>query len=70
MTSMMRTLTINGEARATEAATISEFLASISLPSQMVVVEYNGEIVSRDRYAEQPLHEGDTLEIVQMMAGG
>ena len=70
MTAVTRTLTINGETRATEAATIFEFLTSISLPSQMVVVEHNGEIVPRDRYAEQPLHEGDTLEVVQMMAGG
>lgn len=64
------TLTINGEARVTEAATISEFLASIHLPSQMVVVEHNGEIVPRDRYGEQALSENDTLEVVQMMAGG
>ena len=64
------TLTINGEARATEAATISEFLTSISLPSQMVVVEHNGEIVPREHYSKQPLRDGDTLEVVQMMAGG
>ena len=64
------TLTINGEARVTEAATISEFLASISLPSRMVVVEHNGEIVPRERYGEQPLCDGDMLEVVQMMAGG
>ena len=36
----------------------------------MVVVERNGEIVARDRLAETPVQEGDTLEIVQMMAGG
>ncbi len=64
------TLTINGEARATEATTISEFLASISLPSRMVVVEHNGEIVPREHYGEQALCDGDTLEVVQMMAGG
>ncbi len=63
-------LTINGETRVTEAATVSDFLASISLPSQLVVVEHNGEIVQRDRYGEQPLRDGDTLEVVQMMAGG
>lgn len=64
------TLTINGEFRVTEATTVAEFLASIRLPSQMVVVEQNGKIVMRDRYSEQPLRDGDTLEIVQMMAGG
>lgn len=64
------TLTINGETRATEARTVSEFLASISLPSRLVVVEHNGKIVPRDRYGEQPLRDGDILEVVQMMAGG
>ena len=64
------TLTINGEARATEATTVSELLASVSLPSRMVVVEHNGEIVPRDRHDQQPLRDGDTLEVVQMMAGG
>jgi sulfur carrier protein len=64
------TLTINGETRTIEAATVSEFLDSIRLPSQLVVVEHNGEIVPRDCYSSQPLRDGDTLEIVQMMAGG
>lgn len=64
------TLTINGEVRATDAATVSEFLASINLQSRLVVVEHNGEIVPRDRYGEHPLRDGDTLEVVQMMAGG
>ncbi len=64
------TLTINGEPRATEAATVAEFLASIGVPTPLVVVEHNGVIVPRDRYGEQPLRDGDTLEVVQMMAGG
>lgn len=63
-------LTVNGEARETVAATVAEFLASRSLQARMVVVEHNGEIVPRDRYAETALHDNDTLEIVQMMAGG
>jgi len=35
-----------------------------------VVVEYNYEIVPRERYGEITLRDGDTLEIVQMTAGG
>jgi len=34
------------------------------------VVEYNYEIVPRDRYGEITLRDGDALEIVQMTAGG
>jgi len=64
------TLTINGDTRQTEAVTVLEFLMSINLPSQMVVVEHNGEIVPRDRFSERCLKEADVLEIVQMMAGG
>jgi len=65
------TLTVNGEPRdAEDAVTIERYLESLALKSQMVVVEHNGEIVARDRYADTVLAAGDTLEIVQMMAGG
>ncbi len=64
-------LIINGEARdVAEGAALAEFLASVSLPSRMVVVERNGEIVPREQYDETQLAAGDVLEIVQMMAGG
>ena len=57
-------------AQSADAATLAEFLTSLDLRSQMVVVERNGEIVPRGQYAETPLTDGDVLEIVQMMAGG
>ena len=64
-------MTINGEARdVPDGATLGQFLASINLPSRLVVVERNGEIVARDQYEQTALHAGDVLEIVQMMAGG
>jgi len=64
-------LIVNGEVReAAENLTLGAFLASCSLPSQMVVVERNGEIVARAKYDRTPLKHGDILEIVQMMAGG
>jgi thiamine biosynthesis protein ThiS len=64
-------LTINGDPYTLdEPVTIAAFLTLRGLASRMVVVERNREIVPRDRYADTLLHAGDTLEIVQMMAGG
>ncbi len=64
-------LIINGEAREVDGVgTLGELLASRNLPSRLVVVEQNGEIVPREKYDETPLTDGDVLEIVQMMAGG
>jgi thiamine biosynthesis protein ThiS len=64
------TVTVNGEPRETDARTVAEFLESRGLHARMVVVEQNGEIVPRDGYSSAGLQPGDTLEIVQMMAGG
>jgi len=67
----MITLTVNGKPITLDRVmTIAEFLSSRNLKDRMVVVEYNGEIVLRDRYPEVTLNEGDVLEVVQMMAGG
>jgi len=64
-------VTINGDRRQVEPGqTLAQFLSGLRLEPRMVVVERNGAIVARDRLGETPLMAGDTLEIVQMMAGG
>ena len=64
-------LIVNGEERQVEnTLTLGKFLALCALPSKMVVVERNGEIVPREKHGEISLTDGDVLEIVQMMAGG
>ena len=64
-------LIVNGEERQVEdTPTLGEFLALCALPSKMVVVERNGEIVPREKYDVTMLANDDVLEIVQMMAGG
>lgn len=64
-------LIVNGEERQVEdTPTLGEFLALCVLPSKMVVVERNGEIVPREKYDVTMLANNDVLEIVQMMAGG
>ena len=63
--------TVNGEARSIERpATISEFLTTRGIDERIVVVEYNGVILSRSQFAETRIGQSDNLEIVQMMAGG
>ncbi len=62
---------INGKERdLPEAITLLQLLQERGLDPRMVVVEHNAQIVPRERYGEIVLREGDTLEIVQMVAGG
>lgn len=64
-------VTVNGETRSLKMPiSISEFLDLYALNARMVVVEHNRVIVPRERYDEVVLHDGDEIEIVQMMAGG
>jgi len=64
------TLTINGEARRTSAATIAQLVGELELKPEKVAVERNGEIVPRSTLAEAALADGDVLEIVHFVGGG
>jgi sulfur carrier protein len=37
---------------------------------QLVVVEFNGEILPRARWADQPVREADAVEVVTIVGGG
>ncbi len=64
-------LTVNGKPREIAVATtLLGYLENIGIDPRIVAVEYNGDIVKRDRYGETQLGEGDTLEIVRMVGGG
>lgn len=64
-------LTINGEERTIDSAsTLSNLLAQLGLKSDRVAVELNRELVSRDRWQQTQLADGDKLEIVHFVGGG
>jgi thiamine biosynthesis protein ThiS len=65
-------LTVNGERREIPpGSTLADLLRSLSLDPRMVVVEHNRVILrDRARFAEVPLGEGDTLELVHFVGGG
>ena len=47
-----------------------EFLVANKIEPRLIVIEYNGEIIKRERWDEVALKAGDKLEIVHMVAGG
>ncbi len=66
----VRTLTLNGEARATVAGDLAALVAELGLEPRKVAIERNLEIVPRSLYAQTPLADGDRIEIVHFIGGG
>jgi sulfur carrier protein len=42
----------------------------LGMNPQLVVVEYNGEILGRSHWSTTELQAGDTLEVVTIVGGG
>ena len=62
---------VNGKDCPCEAKmTVRSLLESLGHDPQRVAVEKNGQIVPRARFADEPLCDTDTLEIVQFVGGG
>ena len=62
---------VNGEAnRIGTGATLFDLIEQLQLTPQRIAVEYNLEIVSRPRWSETRLRDGDKLEIVHFVGGG
>lgn len=49
---------------------LTQFLESVDLIPQQVVVEYNGNALSPHEFQETVLNDGDRLEIIHIVAGG
>ena len=65
------TITVNGELRPCAAGlNLCEVLETLGYRPQLVVVEFNGEILARSRWSEQPVVESDQLEVVTIVGGG
>ena len=63
-------LIINGTERNIEAQDVAQLIEVLAMKGDRVAVELNGEIVSRARWAESTLNDGDKLEIVHFVGGG
>ncbi len=62
---------LNGEMREIpEGLTVAGLLAHLGVKAQRVAVEVNENVVTKDRYAEQRIGPGDSVEIVAFVGGG
>ena len=63
-------LVINGNAGEYASTTVDALVQELGMKSDRVAVELNHEIVPRAQWPQQPLHEGDKLEVVHFVGGG
>lgn len=64
-------LVINGSPRSfAQVHNISQLLAELELAGKRLAVEHNGEIVTRSRFNDVMLIDGDRLEIITAVGGG
>lgn len=64
------TITLNGETRQLDAATVSDLVDRLGLTGQAVAVEVNRQVVPRKQHAATPLNPGDAVEVVTLVGGG
>ena len=67
-------LTVNGEARTLDPqprpAGLMPVIEALGHHPKLVVVEFNGLILTPDRWADQAVRDGDSVEIVTIVGGG
>jgi len=65
-------LTVNGEQRnlKEDLTQLDQVVEALGHHPRLVVVEFNGLILTPDLWAEQQVKDGDSLEIVTIVGGG
>lgn len=63
-------LAVNGQAKKTQAATVSALLEELGLAGQAVAVEINQAVVPKKQHDQTALNEGDQVELVTLVGGG
>jgi len=62
---------VNGESHQTsEGTTVTVLLGQLGLNRGRVAIEYNQQILPKDKWDETRVASGDRLEIVQFVGGG
>lgn len=64
-------VTVNGERKQIpEGVNLLALLNALNVPTNALVVEYNGTIIGNEQFSETLLKDGDALELVRFVGGG
>lgn len=67
----MLSVTVNGSPReVAEGATLADLLNEMNVERSAIAVALNARVVRGSSLSEQPLHDGDVVEIIRAAAGG
>jgi thiamine biosynthesis protein ThiS len=62
---------LNGEQRkVSQGTTVLGLVENLGLPSARVAIEYNLQILKREKWEETYISQGDRIEIVHFVGGG
>lgn len=64
-------ISLNGEIRQLrDGMTVADLVDELGMGDRRIAVEINLNIVPRSLHAQQVIHDGDKVEIVQAIGGG
>ncbi len=64
-------ITLNGKPESGfDGRLLTELLTVHSYRTELIAVEYNGEILPKSSYGDTVLKDGDSLEVVSFVGGG
>ena len=63
-------VTINGKIEKINAISLLDYLEKNKYRIDRIVVEYNGEIIKKDKFSKIMIQDKDSIEIVSLGGGG
>lgn len=67
----MKVVKVNGnEMNIENIKNITELLSNLKINENRVVVELNGNIITKEDYRNVNLNENDTIEVISFVGGG
>lgn len=63
-------VTINGKIEKINAISLLDYLEKNKYRIDRIVVEYNGEIIKKDKFSKIMIQDKDSIEIVSLVGGG